>query len=137
MAGKIKGKFKRIALLAAGSVLFAVGAVGLALPVIPTTPFAIASAACFSLSSPKIYAKLASMRFFGDYISNYRNKTGVPLNTKLFSILTLWTLLTVSAVIVNKLYLYIILSAVGTAVTAHISMLKTKKPQKKDSLPNS
>lgn len=134
MAGKV-GTAKRIILIAAGSVLFAVGAVAIALPVLPTTPFAIASAACFSISSPKIYSKLEGMRYFGDYIRNYRDKTGVPLKTKLLSILLLWPLLTVSAVAVNRLYLYITLFAVGTAVTVHISMIKTKKSNKEIELP--
>ena len=40
----------------------------------------------------------------------------------------LWVLLTVSAVLADKLWLYLLLSAVGIGVTLHLLMIKTRQP---------
>jgi len=51
-----------LVLRVAGIVLLAVGAVGAVLPVLPTTVFWIAAAACFARSSPRLYGWLLRRR---------------------------------------------------------------------------
>ena len=123
----MKKKLKRLLLIVLGFALLALGAVGVALPVLPTTPFVLLAAACFSASSEKFYARLRSNRVFGPYIEHYHKKTGVRLSLKLGSIAFLWAGLGVSMVMVQTWWVYIILGAVGIGVTVHLLAIKTKR----------
>lgn len=117
---------KRILLLVAGWLLLALGAVGILVPVLPTTPFVLVAAGCFSFASPKMYALLLKSRFFGPYVENYRTKQGVPVDAKVRGIVMLWVLLLISMIAMHKLWLTALLLVVGTAVTIHLLMLKTR-----------
>ncbi len=47
----------------AGFVLLGVGAAGIFLPLIPTTPFVLSASACFT-ASPRMRARLLKIKFF-------------------------------------------------------------------------
>jgi len=120
-------EIKRLFFFSLGVTLFGMGAAGAVIPVLPTTPFILASFLCFGKSSKRAEKWIANNRYFGSYIENYRTKQGVPLDVKLKSILFLWVTLIASLIIFsNENYLFILLILVGTAVTAHILLLKTK-----------
>ena len=121
-------EIKRLFFFSLGAVLFAVGAIGAVIPVLPTTPFILASFLCFGKSSKRAEKWISNNRYFGSYIENYKTKQGVPLDVKLKSILFLWIGMIASLIIFShQIYLYILLLIIGTAVTAHILLLKTKK----------
>jgi uncharacterized membrane protein YbaN (DUF454 family) len=115
---------KKIVLLLCGFVMLGIGAVGVFLPILPTTPFIIIAAACFSASSPAIYKKLQRSPFFGPYIKGIRDRTPIPKHTRIQGIIALWVLLTISAVIVRSLAVIIILAVVGVAVTTHLLLIR-------------
>lgn len=117
---------KRIGLLIAGWVLLLVGAVGIFVPVLPTTPFVLVSSGCFSFASPRLYTLLSRSRLFGPYIENYRNGLGVPMAAKVRGIVMLWVLLLISMLSMRKPWLTVLLLVVGAAVTAHLLLLKTR-----------
>jgi len=96
-------KTKRALFFSLGVILVGIGAVGVALPVLPTTPFIIAAAACFGKSSKRAEKWLSNNRYFGSYIENYKNKLGVPIDVKRNSLII-----------------------VGIGVSTHILLLKTK-----------
>jgi len=120
-------KLKNLILTALGFILLGLGAVGVALPVLPTTPFVLLAAVCFSASNRKISAWLQRNRVFGPYIENYRTKQGIKLSLKIGSIAFLWTGLSVSMIMVQKTWVYIVLGIVGAGVTIHLLLIKTKK----------
>jgi len=101
--------------------------VGVALPVMPTTPFVLLAAICFSAGNDKFTEWLQKNRVFGPYIENYRNKRGISIWHKIGSIAFLWTGLVVSMAVVRELWIYLTLSAVGIGVTIHLLLIKTKK----------
>lgn len=121
-----RGVMKRRLLMICGWVLVALGAIGIAVPILPTTPFMLLAAACFSASSKKAYAFLTRNRFFGPYIEHYRTKRGVSVGAKVRAILLLWTLLCLSALAIGTLEAALGLGAVGIGVTAHLLLLKTR-----------
>ncbi len=119
---------KRVILIVAGYLFVALGAIGIALPVLPTTPFLILAAICFSSSSPKAREWLENNRLFGEYIENYRTGAGVSRSKKIYAIIFLWVMLMISGYFMrNNMIVLIILLIVGIAVTAHISLLKGRK----------
>jgi len=118
---------KRLLFFSLGATLLGVGAVGVVLPVLPTTPLVLASFSCFTKSSKRAEKWISNNRYFGSYIENYQTQQGVPFDIKLKSIVFLWVTLIVSCYIFQELnYLLIILPLVGLVVTLHILLLKTK-----------
>lgn len=73
--------------MGAGSVSLVLGLAGVFLPIIPTTPFLLLSAACYMRSSEKAYARLLSHRRFGPLIRDYSENGTIPARTKVVAIL--------------------------------------------------
>lgn len=120
-------RLKNIVLIIIGIFSLSLGAVGIFLPVLPTTPFVLLSAGCFSISSPKLADSLMKSKYFGSYIENYRYKTGVPSSAKIRAIVFLWTGLFISMLLIKKVMIIGILIIIGTLVTIHLSKLKTRE----------
>lgn len=118
---------RKALLMTCGFIALALGAVGAVLPVMPTTPFVLLAAVCFGSSSPSLYHKLKNTKYFGEFIDNYHNKTGVRQKVKTEAIAFLWIMLIISAFISQKPLVMIILLAVGIGVTIHIITIKKKK----------
>lgn len=72
----------RWAWFALGSLCVGVGAVGVVLPGLPTTPFLVLAAACFVRGSPSAYRKLLAHPQFGPLIRDFRAGRGVPRKVK-------------------------------------------------------
>ncbi|MDF3002863.1 MAG: hypothetical protein K0Q48_2982 [Bacillota bacterium] len=122
-----EGKMKKIVFLFCGWLLLILAVLGIVLPVLPTTPFVIAAAACFSIGDPKMYQRLESSKVFGPYIEGWRTKQGISASRKASAIATLWILMALSILITQKLWLTILLLFVGTGVTTHLLLMKTRK----------
>ncbi len=117
---------KAIIFTIVGVIALGLGIVGVAVPVMPTTPFVIVSVICFTAGNKKLAVKLEQSRFFGEFIQNYRKKTGITRRAKLISLAVLWAGLTISIIITHTVLVCVILSIVGTCVSAHILKIKTK-----------
>ncbi len=117
---------RRILLIILGSLFALLGAIGIILPLLPTTPFALLASACYTLSSPPLARRLESSRILGSYLRHWRTGEGVPLKTKILAILWLWLGLAVSMAIARSTVVYIILPIIGTLVTLHIALIRGK-----------
>jgi uncharacterized membrane protein YbaN (DUF454 family) len=118
---------KKILLNIAGFLALAAGAIGVLLPIMPTTPFVLCAAGCFSAANPAIYRRLAGSKIFGEYISNYREKTGIGTASRVRGLVFLWTMLIVSALLVRKPLVLAVLGVVGVAVSIHILTIRRKR----------
>jgi uncharacterized membrane protein YbaN (DUF454 family) len=67
-----------------------VGAVGVVLPGLPTTPFLILAAACFVRSSQALYDRLLADRRFGPLVRDYRDGLGIPARVKALALGLMW-----------------------------------------------
>ena len=65
--------------------LFA-ASLGVFLPILPTTPFILLSAYCFSKSSPRLHKKLLENAIFGPLIINWRLYGAIRPRAKILSI---------------------------------------------------
>ena len=108
----------------AGTFFLAIGVIGIFLPVLPTTPFLLLSAACYFKGSRRMHDWLLNNKWFGSYLRNYREGKGVSVKVKAISILALWITICSSAFyVIDLLIVRIVLLAVAIAVTLHIASL--------------
>lgn len=68
--------------LAAGGLFFAIGAIGIVLPLLPTVPIWILATACFARSSPRLEAWILNHRQFGPPIRAWRESGAIPRPAK-------------------------------------------------------
>jgi len=121
-------RLKRGLFVAAGSIFLAVGCIGIVLPILPTTPFLLLSAACYYKGSERMHRWMLSNRWFGSYIRNYKEGKGLQLKAKVFTLALLWLVISYSALfIVNMLVVQVVLFVIAVGVSLHIVTLPTFK----------
>ncbi|MDR1331728.1 MAG: YbaN family protein [Tannerella sp.] len=116
-------------LIALGMISLGLGILGIFLPLLPTTPFLLLSAALFARSSERLYGWLLSHRLFGEYIRDFLQEKAIPLRIKILSISVMWAgmLCTALFAVPDVRWLQIVLLAIAVGVTVHILSYKTKK----------
>jgi len=114
--------------LISGFLLVAIGVIGIFLPLLPTTIFLILASVCFVKSSPRANEWLRNHKVLGAYIKNYQDKSGLTITSKIFNLILLWGMITVSAFLfTDGLYIRVLLFAIAIGVSIHLVMIKTKK----------
>lgn len=76
--------------VAIGSISLLLGVIGIFLPILPTTPFLLLSAALFFRGSPRLYTWLLEHKYLGPYIRSFREDRAIPLRAKIISVSLLW-----------------------------------------------
>lgn len=117
----------------AGTLCVGIGALGVLVPVLPTTPFLLLAAACYIRGSRRFYRWLMNNRWCGEFIRNYREGRGIPRRQKSALILLLWITIGGSAAFaVSRSWIRCLLLGIAAAVTAHILWLPTQRPGGED-----
>ena len=128
-------RLQRSVFIIIGLLSLSLGVVGIILPLLPTTPFLLLSAALFAKSSPRLYHWLHTNRLFGEYMRRYRDKEGIPIEMKIGVLSILWVTLASSALFAvspDLWYVRLILLGVGIGVTVHILKIKTQIRKKEE-----
>ena len=117
----MRGGLKRSLLIVAGTVCVTVGAIGVVVPVLPTTPFLLLAAACYTRGSRRLYCALLNNRLVGSYLRNYLEGKGMTRRSKIWTLSLLWAGITLAAALAtDSLLVRVVLGIVLTAVTIHI-----------------
>ncbi|MCX8153412.1 MAG: YbaN family protein [Candidatus Bathyarchaeota archaeon] len=132
-----KNRLKRTIWFLAGTICVVLGAFGTVLPILPTTPFLLAAAACYCKSSERAYKWLLGNKWFGEYIRNYKEGKGLPVKTKVTTLSVLWGTIGASTVFALPMLLpemlvlpmQLAMIAVAIAVSLHILKLPTFKKE--------
>lgn len=122
---------KIILLTGAGLICLGLGAIGLFLPVFPTTPFVLLSAACFTCT-PRLRKKIMGIPFFREHIENYETRTGLTPRTTGISLGYLWGMLLLSMILVQRVWIILLLGFIGSAVTVHILWISRARLTKEE-----
>jgi uncharacterized protein len=107
-----------------GTLSLILGVIGIFVPGLPTTPFLLISAALYIRSSEKLYRKLVSNRVLGPYIQNYHKNKGMTRKQKVFAIVLMWLMISVSVVffIASPSFRYLLagVGLIGTLVMGFV-----------------
>jgi uncharacterized protein len=111
-----------------GTVSLILGIAGIFLPLLPTTPFLLLTAALYFRASPRLYNWLLSQKHLGPYIRNFREEKAIPLRAKIISITLMWTTMLCSiSFFVPIMWAKILLLLIAIGVTYHILSYRTLK----------
>jgi uncharacterized membrane protein YbaN (DUF454 family) len=120
------GRLKRAFFTACGTIFLFLGAIGIVLPLLPTTPFLLLSAACYLNGSERMHRWLLNNRIFGSYIKNYREGRGMSARAKTFTLSFLWVAILYSAFFIfDSWIIQAIMIAVCIGVTTHLIRIPT------------
>ncbi|MGH8110082.1 MAG: YbaN family protein [Arenimonas sp.] len=120
----------RIVLIIIGFLSLALGVLGIFLPLLPTVPFVLLAAACFSRGSTRMHRWLLRLPFAGKVIDDYEKGRGVPRRAKLTALLMLWVGITFSAaLLMPPLAVLLLLASIAIFATVIIVRLPTQQVQ--------
>ena len=104
----------------------ALGAIGLFLPILPTTPFLLLASWLFLRSSPVAERWLLSHKTFGPMVRNFQIHKAIPRKTKVIVLLMMWGSILASVFFfVSILWVKILLIVIAILVSIHILHFKT------------
>ena len=111
----------RFILLATGWVSLALGIIGIFLPLLPTTPFVLLSAYCFSKSSPRLHQWLVNQPRLGPMIRNWEQQGSISQNAKVTATVLIVSLFSFSLLFLNiSILLKSTLICIGAGVLGFI-----------------
>ena len=125
---------KKILLSLAGYIALTLGAIGVILPLLPTTPFVLLASLCFTQANPKIAQALRKNRILGPYLEHWYAGAGVPLSYKIKVVAFTWLGLGYSIYVVETFWVQTLLVFIGLAVSGHIFLLKNARKSKRRAL---
>ena len=123
---RVSGKMMRGVYIVVGTIALVIGAIGLFLPVIPTTPLVILAAACYYRGSDRLHNWILSSRWFGETVKNYQEGRGLTRDTKVRAISMMWAMILISAwFFVSNLFVRVAIICVAIGVTVYLIKLPT------------
>ena len=110
-----------------GCVSLILGIIGAVLPLLPTTPFVILSAFCFSKSSKRVHSWLTSLPYFGDAIMDWEKNKVIRPKVKILAVTIILITFTLS-ITLAKLHigLKVMLVTIGLSCIAFILTRKSR-----------
>jgi uncharacterized membrane protein YbaN (DUF454 family) len=86
----------RLTWLVVGLVALALGAIGIAVPLLPTTPLILLAAFAFARSSNRLHEWLITHDVFGTLIDNWQRHGAISRRAKIASVVSMAALLAIS-----------------------------------------
>lgn len=127
----------RYVLIALGIVFTAIAFTGAVLPLLPTTPFLILAANCFTNSSRKFKIWLESTQIYKNYVENLKKYKGYTMKEKIRILISLYIVVGFSIFMISNLYIRIglmIMVVIQTIVLfTFVKTLPANFNQEKDS----
>jgi uncharacterized membrane protein YbaN (DUF454 family) len=91
--------FWKAILICLGTISLCVGAIGIFIPGLPTTPFLLLAATLYVRSSDRLYHALITNKHIGSYILKFRTDKGMKKGLKLYSVIIMWIMIIASCLI--------------------------------------
>ncbi len=113
-------RIKKSIFLSLGILCVALGIIGVALPILPTTPFMLLAAFFFAKSSDRLHLWLLIHPRFGPQIRNWQAHGAISKNAKFMAVLTMLGVLALSFLLGLSLLVISIQAASMAAASAFI-----------------
>ena len=111
-------------LITLGWIFVILGALGVVLPVLPTTPFLILALALFSKSSPRFHRMLLENRWFGDGLRQWEEQKTLSPKTKRTAYISIVLTFTLSiAILRDRPEVQVLLIGIGVVLLYYIRCL--------------
>ena len=120
---------KRIVLILVGLTALALGALGIFLPLLPTTPFVLVAAIAFANSSERLHQWLLDHNIFGPLIENWRRYGAISRSTKILSLASMVAIVLISWLMAVPTYVIVVQAAVLSISATFIVTRPLPPPQ--------
>lgn len=91
---------------------FGIGAVGVIIPILPTTPFLLLASFFFAKGSEKFHRWFLSTKLYQKHLESFINNRAMTLKTKLSILLPVSAMLLITFYFVNQIHARIFIAAV-------------------------
>ena len=138
--GKTKNNVKKIFFVFFGLISFSLGAIGIIIPGLPTTPFMILSSILFLNSSDKLYTWLTAHEKFGKYVFDFKKGKGITFKTKLYAQTMMLLTMSLSLIPISPAFIENVVVRIILAISAVFSFwlvgfkIPTNKSLKNESI---
>lgn len=123
---RLRGRLSRGAYRCLGLTFVALGMVGVVIPVWPTTIWFILALWAFKKSSSRLEAWLLNHPVFGPTLRDWEESGSIRRRTKVVAITMIWVCLAITAVLVQRPVVVLILGITGALLTAYLVTRPTK-----------
>jgi uncharacterized membrane protein YbaN (DUF454 family) len=114
--------------MALGCLFVGIGALGVVLPVLPTTPFLLVAAFFFVRSSPRLYHWLLRSPLFGPFLRDWQQHRGIRPRVRVTAAVVMFAAVAASIVWGDLswplLVLLLVLAAVGLGVVFRLPVIR-------------
>lgn len=117
----------------AGSLALLLGIIGAFLPVLPTTPFVLLAAFCYSRASVRFHAMLLDNRVFGPLIREWHETRTIPRRAKCLGLSMMAVSFTVSIMVMNgRPWAQIALALFGLGMGIWMAHIPSRPPVERE-----
>lgn len=95
-----------------GFIAFGLGAIGVILPIVPTTPFLLLASFCFAKGSEKFNNWFINTKLYKKQLEKFVEEKAMTLKQKLFILIIVGIMISFPLVIVDKLWVRLMLIGV-------------------------
>lgn len=103
------GKIKKYMYITIGLISFVLGAIGVILPILPTTPFLLLSSYCFVKGSEKFDRWFKSTKIYKNHLDTFVNERAMTMKQKLSILLFADFMLAFPLIILDSLHMRLFL----------------------------
>lgn len=122
-------KIKKYLYVIVGLIAFVLGAIGVVLPILPTTPFLLLASYCFVKGSKSFDRWLKSTKIYKKHLESFVNERAMTRKQKISILLFADLMLLLSILIINSLHIRLFLIALACFKYYYFMFkIKTIKP---------
>jgi uncharacterized membrane protein YbaN (DUF454 family) len=116
----------RLLLVLLGTLCMGLGALGVVLPVLPTTPFLLGAVFCYARSSQRLYSWLLQRKCIAKHLEELTVHKGLTAKSKWSIMGVASTFIVIAAILINKPAMYVVFGVLlGVKVLCFTFWIKT------------